>query len=69
MSKHGEPWKVQHPHSGPRGFEIADHTGRNQICQDVSEKKANRIVACVNACAGIPTKTLQRYSAALRGTK
>ena len=53
MSKHTpEPWKVQHPHAGQRGWEIADSSGLNQVSQDVTEANARRIVACVNACKG-----------------
>ena len=60
MSKHTqEPWKVQHPHAGQRGWEIADSSGLNQISQDVTEANARRIVACVNACAGLPTEQLE----------
>ena len=60
MSKHTqEPWKVQHPHAGQRGWEIADSSGLNQISQDVTEANARRIVACVNACAGVDTDLLE----------
>ena len=60
MSKHTqEPWKVQHPHAGQRGWEIADSSGLNQVSQDVTEANARRIVACVNACAGVDTALLE----------
>jgi hypothetical protein len=55
-----EPWKVQKPHAGNRGFEIADSSGLNQVCQDVNEANARRIVACVNACRGLPTDELEQ---------
>lgn len=61
MSKHTpEPWKVQHPHAGQRGWEIADSSGLNQVSQDVTEANARRIVACVNACRGLPTDELEQ---------
>lgn len=60
MTKHTkEPWLVQHPHAGIRGWEIADSSGLNQVSQDVTEDNARRIVACVNFCAGISTENLE----------
>lgn len=52
--------KVQHPHAGPRGFELADkETGLQQVCQDATEVNARRLAACWNACDGIGTKRLE----------
>lgn len=52
--------KVQHPHAGPRGFELADkETGLQQVCQDATEANARRLAACWNACDGIGTKRLE----------
>ena len=52
--------KVQHPHAGPRGFELADkETGLQQVCQDATEVNARRLAACWNACDGIDTKRLE----------
>lgn len=60
MGKHTkEPWKVQHPHAGQRGWEIADSSGLNQVSQDVTEANALRIVACVNACEGMSNEELE----------
>jgi hypothetical protein len=39
------PWKVQHPHMGVTGFEVADHSGLNQICGRVTEELAQFIAA------------------------
>ena len=33
--------------------------GGKVVCDGTSEADARRIVACVNACAGIPTETLE----------
>lgn len=52
--------KVQHPHAGLRGFELADEkTGLHQVCQDVTEGNAHRLAACWNACEGIETYALE----------
>ena len=53
MSKHTqEPWKVCHWKDDRRGFEIADRN-QNRVEFDMTEANARRIVACVNACAGV----------------
>ena len=53
--------KVQHPHAGPCGFELADEkTGLKQICQDVTEANARRLAACWNACDALYTESLER---------
>lgn len=68
-----EPWKVINSDTN-HGAYIEDDSGTT-VCdlyflQDVSEKvfhhdnagaNARRIVACVNACAGIETKTLESF--------
>lgn len=46
-----EPWKL----SGT-GHVIADG---KVVCDGTTEETARRIVACVNACAGIPTEALE----------
>ena len=40
---------------------------RLQIAHGLSEEDARRIVACVNACAGIPTEVLERYKLGIIG--
>lgn len=55
-------WRVQKPHAGERGFEVASASGLEQVCQDVTGVNARRIVACVNACDGIPTDHLEAYA-------
>lgn len=53
MSKHTqEPWKVCHWKDDRRGFEIADRN-QSRVGFDMTEASARRIVACVNACAGV----------------
>lgn len=60
MSEYTEtPWRVQHPHDGERGREITDNSGLHQVCQDITEANARRIVACVNACEGLDTGDLE----------
>jgi hypothetical protein len=39
------PWKVQHPHLGVTGYEVADSSGLNQICGRVTEELAQFIAA------------------------
>lgn len=51
--------KVQHPHAGPRGWEVAFEPGLEQLCQDITEDNARRLVACWNACEGINTELLE----------
>lgn len=51
--------KVQHPHAGERGWEIAFEPGVEQVCQDITEANARRLVACWNACDGIETYQLE----------
>lgn len=51
--------KVQHPHAGDRGWEVAFEPGLEQVCQNVSEANARRLVACWNACEGIETYALE----------
>ncbi len=51
--------KMQNPHDGERGFEIALEPGLEQVCQNVTEANARRLVACWNACEGIDTEHLE----------
>ena len=53
--------KVQHPHAGDRGWEVAFDPGLEQLCQNITEGNARRLVACWNACEGIPTEDLEHY--------
>jgi hypothetical protein len=65
------PWAVKTEGTGitlivdDQGLIIAQVTGyvRNSIESGKGEAKENarRIVACVNACVGIPTETLDKY--------
>lgn len=60
MSKHTPGRvKVQHPHAGPRGWEVAFEPGLEQLCQNITEDNARRLVACWNACDGIETYALE----------
>jgi uncharacterized Zn finger protein len=59
--------KVQHPHAGARGFEIAFEPGLEQVCQDITEANARRLAACWNACEGLSTESLETESSAVMG--
>lgn len=50
--------KVQHPHAGERGWEIAFEPGLEQVCQDVTEANARRLAACWNALIDLPQEAL-----------
>ena len=50
--------KVQHPNAGERGWEVAFEPGLQQLCQDITEANARRLVACWNACEGLPDEFL-----------
>lgn len=52
---------MQNPHAGERGFEIALEPGLEQVCQDVTEANARRLVACWNACENVDTDLLEDY--------
>lgn len=54
--------KMQHPHEGERGWEIAFEPGLQQVCQNVTEANARRLVACWNASEGIDTEDLEAGS-------
>ena len=51
--------KVQHPHAGERGWEVAFEPGLEQLCQDITEANARRIAACWNACEGLSIEALE----------
>ena len=51
--------KVQHPHAGERGYEVAFEPGLEQLCQNITEANARRLAACWNACDGISTEALE----------
>ena len=50
---------VQHPNAGERGWEVAFEPGLQQLCQDITEANARRLVACWNACESIDTEYLE----------
>jgi len=69
MTKHTpEPWGVANAHNELRA--IINETNRSGVVHLGMEKgledraNAARIVACVNACAGIPTEQLEAGSVA-----
>lgn len=39
------PWRVQHPNAGERGWEVANASGLEQICADVTDHRAEFIAA------------------------
>lgn len=49
--------------TGATGPDALEYYGGNLIAESVSEENARRIVACVNACAGIPTEELEQKAA------
>lgn len=51
--------KVQHPYAGERGWEVAFEPGLEQVCQNVSEDNARRLVACWNAFEGEATERIE----------
>ena len=58
-----EPWAIQ-SHGLPEGLHgiIAPHHAKWFVAEDCKKVDAIRIVACVNACAGIPTHALEAQS-------
>ena len=38
-----EKWKAQHANEGERGWEVASHGGREQVCNGLTETNAKRI--------------------------
>jgi len=54
-----EPWAIQ-SHGLPEGLHgiIAPHHSKWFVAEDCKKVDAIRIVACVNACAGVDTETL-----------
>ena len=63
MSQHTkEPWKLAY--RGCEGaYDIDAAGGDISLALNVGEANARRIVTCVNACAGLPTKPLERLIA------
>lgn len=51
--------KVQHPHAGKRGWEIAFEPGLEQVCQNVTKANAHRLVACWNALEMLSTGKIE----------
>lgn len=62
MSEHNEPWYVFSHYGDP---EIRTREGDKLVAVLLPSKlqDARRIVACVNACEGIGTEYLERFSA------
>ncbi len=65
MSEHSpEPWAVKETIKGEECFVGVDANGKwleSDPYDGVSEENWRRIVACVNACKGIPTEWLEKY--------
>ena len=51
--------KVQHPHAGERGYEVAFEPGLEQLCQDITEANARRLVACWNLLSPFTTEQIE----------
>ena len=59
-----EPWIYSH-HANGVPYVFAEHHNRQTIATaygDFDEANARRIVACVNACAGIPNEALEAFN-------
>lgn len=57
-----EPWVVvKRPSDRLAPFHIVDRFG-GVVCEIDERENADRIVACVNACAGIPVDALQELT-------
>ena len=77
MSQYGEPWRAAEDRQGEYSHTIFTSEDTPFVVADVVRRKdggdaerAARIVACVNACEGIPAETLdliiaQRVAAAI----
>jgi len=63
MTHTPEPWAIQ-SHGLPEGLHgiIAPHHTKWFVAEDCKKVDAIRIVACVNACAGIDTVTLENFA-------
>ena len=65
MSKNTpEPWKLcrnDQSVGDARGYAVCDvwPRGDDQLANEEGKDNARRIVACVNACAGLPTEQLE----------
>lgn len=71
VSAHAEPWatsgKLPHLVSDANGDAVAEFDGSvDSLPRERDVTNARRAVACVNACAGIPTDALERIVAGLR---
>ena len=71
MSNHTqEPWRVGRPGTvvsdtpvpGMGGSDAVEYYGGHLIGESIVEANARRIVACVNAIAGVPTEWLEKFS-------
>ena len=66
MSKHTpEPWKLcrnDQSVGDARGYAVCDvwPRGDDQLASEEGKDNARRIVACVNACRGLPTDELEQ---------
>lgn len=75
MNHTAEPWRVGKIGSvvanelvggGPRGSDDVKYYGGFLVCESVTKSNAERIIACVNACAGL---TETEILAATKGWK
>lgn len=57
-----EPWALRDESQKGHGFSIYSPQSpywSSEVAHYIGEKDAKRIIACVNACAGIPTEALE----------
>lgn len=68
MNQYGEPWTAKYDEAfGQREVEVEAANGKNvlsieSVTGGFSEPVMERIVACVNACAGIPDEAMLGFS-------
>ena len=67
MNHSPEPWKVELSDDWDDRYEI-DHSGDGSVvgCDGLFLEDADRIVACVNALAGIPSDTILKMGPTIR---
>lgn len=47
------PWVAQHAHAGGVGWEVANHGGRNRVCDNAREANAHLIAAAPELLAAL----------------
>ena len=63
------PWKVQHPNTGWRGWEVANSTGLERICADITKSRAHYIAAANPAAVLELVREVRRLRAELKASQ